>query len=63
MFDDESPDLPPVPAAALLAAIDAEQDDLLRALDQLALQVESLLTSCAAAEATRPEPLAPRRAA
>ena len=43
MNDAELEDLPATPAACLLAAIDAEQNELLLALDALNLQIEHVL--------------------
>jgi hypothetical protein len=44
-------ELPSLPASTLLEEIDAQQDDLLRQLDDLNLRLESLLNSCAPASA------------
>jgi hypothetical protein len=39
-------DFPSVPASLLLAEIDAEQDDLLRRLDELNARLETILKEC-----------------
>jgi len=39
-------EIPPLPAGSLLAEIDAEQDELLRQLDELNQRVEALLREC-----------------
>ena len=47
MNDLDIEELPPVPAASLLASIDAEQDQLLIELDLLNARLESVLRDCA----------------
>jgi len=44
-------ELPSIPAGSLLEEIDAQQDDLLRQLDELNDRLECLLRECAPAEA------------
>jgi hypothetical protein len=65
MSDSEIDELPPVPAAELLAAIDREQDQLLCDLDLLSAKLEAVLRECApsapAPQVLEEEPL--RRAA
>lgn len=39
-------EFPPIPAGSLLAEIDAQQDDLLRQLDELNERLEILLKEC-----------------
>jgi hypothetical protein len=39
-------EIPPIPAGSLLAEIDAQQDELLRQLDELNQRVEDLLREC-----------------
>ena len=39
-------ELPPVPPGSLLAEIDAQQDDILRQLDELNARLEGLLKEC-----------------
>lgn len=43
-------ELPALPVGSLLAEIDAQQDDLLRQLDELNDRLECLLRECAPAE-------------
>jgi hypothetical protein len=46
-------ELPSIPASSLLEEIDAQQDDLLRQLDELNGRLECILRECAPME-TRP---------
>jgi hypothetical protein len=49
-MDSDDLDLPSTPAGSLLAAIDAEQDDLLRQLDVLNERLEQILRECTPAK-------------